>query len=186
MLNILEPKRHTPQLKFPMRILSTIILALTFAFPALAQTALRPGNAVPAFTASALDGSYYDLASLRGKVVVMTFWSAKCAICRAEIPKLNGFMSRYDANRVVFLALTMDNDDRVETYLKSNPFNFHILPNSFGVVLQYADRDKQGNIDMAFPSYFVIDQRGTLAYRANGWDKTNELDSRISRLLASN
>lgn len=168
-----------------MQKLSLLILALAFVIPSAAQTALKAGNAAPAFAGSSIDGSYYELASMRGRVVVLTFWSTKCVICRSEIPKLNSFASRYDEKKVVFLAATVENQEKVESYLRNNPFKFHVLPDSFGVILQYADRDKQGNIDMGFPSYFLIDQAGLVAYRADGWDKTNELDSRISKLIAS-
>ena len=168
-----------------MRCISILFLALVFTIPSVAQTRLTPGAQAPAFASSSLDGGYYDLSAMHGSVVVLTFWSTKCEICRGEIPKLNNFAASYDENRVVFLALTMEHEDKVEAYLKGNPFKFHVLPDSFGVVLQYADRDKSGNIDMGFPSYFVIDQNGMLVYRANGWDKTNELSTRIGQLLAS-
>ena len=163
----------------------TVITGL-FVISAASQTSIKPGYAAPVFAASALDGSYFDLAQLDDKVVVLTFWSTKCAICRSEIPKLNGFTTRYDSEKVVFLALTMENESRLDPFLKANPFKFHILPNSFGVVLQYADRDKAGNIDMGFPAYFVIDKHGSVAYRGSGWAKTNELEARISKLIANN
>ncbi len=150
---------------------------------ALSQTSLQVGSAAPVFESTALDGTDYDLNALKGKVVVLTFWSTHCAVCHSEIPKLNQFSERFDEKKVVFLAITMDQGDKVSSYLKTNPFNFHILPNSFGVVLQYADRNDQGNIDMAFPSYFLIDRNGQIEYRANGWDKTGKLDSEINRLL---
>lgn len=168
-----------------MKKLSLLLLALALVVPSAAQTALKMGSTAPEFAASSIDGSYYDLNTMRGRVVVLTFWSTKCAICRSEIPKLNGFMSRYDEKKVVFLAASLENEEKISSYLRSNPFKFHVLPNSFGVVLQYADRDKQGNIDMGFPAYFVIDQTGNVAYRANGWDKTEELDSRISKLISA-
>ncbi len=162
-----------------------IVLALAFSVPSYGQTALRMGSAAPEFAASSIDGTHYDLNSMRGRVVVLTFWSTKCEICRSEIPKLNRFTSRFDEKNVVFLAATLDNESKVESYLRSNPFKFHILPNSFGMILQYADRDKQGNIDMGFPAYFVIDQAGTVAYRSSGWDKIDELDSRLTKLVST-
>lgn len=168
-----------------MRIIYITVITICLAIAATAQTSLKQGMSAPVFTASALDGSYIDLAQLNDKVVVLTFWSTKCEICRSEIPKLNGFTTRYDSEKVMFLALTMENETRLDPFLKANPFKFHILPNSFGVVLQYADRDKGGNIDMGFPSYFVID-KGSVVYRGSGWDKTEELESRISQLVASN
>jgi len=170
-----------------MRIISAIILAAVFALPALAQKKeLKPGNVAPAFAAASIDGTYYDLAAMRGKVVVLTFWSTKCEICRNEIPKLNGFLAKYDPQKVTFLAPSLDNEQKLTPYLRSHPFNFHVLPDSFGLLLQYADRDGEGNLDMGFPSYFLIDKTGKLAYRSNGWDRTDELASRISQLIAAN
>ena len=137
----------------------------------------------PLFSGTSLDGTDYSLNDLRGTVVVLTFWSTKCEICRGEIPKLNRFADRFDPKRVVFLALTMENEDKVTGYLKSNPFKFQILPNSFGTLFQYADRDKNGYMDMGFPSFFVIDQGGFIQYRTSGYDKITSLDAAISKLI---
>lgn len=169
-----------------MHFVTAIILAAVFALPVLAQKGPRPGTDSPNFAAASLDGSHFDLSAMRGKVVVLTFWSTRCEICRHEIPKLNGLVSRYDKEKVVFLAPSLDNAQKLAPYLRSRPFNFHILPDSFGLLLQYADRDGEGNLNFGFPSYFVIDKSGKLAYKASGWDHTNELAARIEQLVASN
>jgi hypothetical protein len=93
---------------------------------------------------------------------------------------------RYRDKDVVFLAPTMDNEAKVQPYLKSNPFNFNILPNSFGVFLKYADKDASGNINMGFPAYFLIDRSGRIIMRSDGWDKTAALDAQITKALAAN
>ncbi len=151
----------------------------------LSQQALKPGAAAPEFSGQSLDGKMYDLDQLHGKVVVLTFWSTRCAICHSEIPNLNRVADRYRDKDVVFLAVTMENEAKVSPYLKRNPFNFNILPNSFGVMLKYADRDRSGNINMGFPAHFLINRRGLIALRTDGWDKAANLDSQISRLLSS-
>ena len=168
-----------------MRIISAIVLAAVFALPAVAQKVVRTGTASPSFTAASLDGNHYDLAAMRGKVVVLTFWSTRCEICRHEIPKLNGLMSKYDPQKVTFLAPSSDNSQKITLYLKTNPFNFHILPDSFSLLLQYADQDGAGNLNFGFPSYFVIDKSGKLVYKASGWDHTNELANQISQLISA-
>ena len=122
---------------------------------------------------------------LEGKVVVITFWSTRCAICHSELPKLNEVAKRYKDRDVVFLALTMENQSKVEPYLRKNPFNFNILPNTFGVFLKYADMDGSGNINMGFPSYFLINRGGSIALKSNGWDKTARIETQISELLSS-
>ena len=168
-----------------MRILVILLFALALSASALAQQALKPGSAAPAFAGELLDGKAINLSDLQGKIVVMTFWSTRCAICHSEIPKLNQIAERYKGKEVVFLALTMENQVKVEPYLKKNPFNFNIMPNSFGVVMKYADMDSKGNIDMGFPSYFLINQKGSIALKSSGWDKWSNLDTQISKLLAS-
>ncbi len=168
-----------------MRFISIVLLLLTLAFSTFAQQNLKAGSPAPLFTAAALDGRTFDLNSLQGNIVVVTFWSTKCGICHSEIPKLNQIADRYKGQNVVFLGLTMENPAKVEAYLRNNTFKFNILPNSFGVVLQYADKDRQGNIEMGFPAHFIVNQKGEIEMRASGFAKSAEIDSRISRLLAS-
>lgn len=168
-----------------MRIISITLLTVFLAISGFSQMSLKVGSAAPSFTGSSLDGKFYDLTQMRGSVVVVTFWSTRCEICRSELPKLSGFTSRYDSKSVVFLALTTENQAKVSGYVKGNPYRFHILTDSFGALLQYADRDRQGNIDMGYPAYFLIDQAGSVAYRGSGWDKTGVLATQIDLLLTA-
>lgn len=168
-----------------LKTLLTITFLLVVSASAFAQQALRPGELAPEFSGQALDGTVYDLQQLQGKVVVLTFWSTRCQICHSEIPNLNRVAERYRGKDVVFLAVTMDNEVKVEPYIKRNPFNFVILPNSFGVMLKYADKDRAGNINMGFPAHFLISRKGLITLRTDGWDKAANLDSEISKLLAA-
>ena len=168
-----------------MRSLSIIVLSLFLAISAFAQQNLTVGSAAPDFAAQGLDGKTYNLSQLQGKIVLLTFWSTRCAICHSEIPKLNQVAERYRDKDVIFLAVTMDNQVKVEPYIRKNPFNFNILPDSFGVFLKYADKDRSGNINMGFPAHFLIDRHGAIKLRTDGWDKAANIDSQISRVLAS-
>jgi peroxiredoxin len=164
------------------RITATLVLVLSFSICAFSQMSLKVGDDAPLFSSTGLDGGSYDLSELRGSVVVLTFWSTRCEICRSEFPKLNRLTDTMRTRNVVFLSLTLDNEAKIESYLRSNRVTSNILPNSFGVLLQYADKDRKGYLDMGFPAYFVVDQQGRIAYRASGWDKTDELSSRVSQL----
>lgn len=186
MFNTLEHSKTKPiRLNEMIRIALISFVILMAAMAALAQQSLKPGNCAPDFDAETLDGKVYNLSELQGKVVVLTFWSTRCDICHSEIPKLNEVAKRYQDKGVVFLALTMENPGRIEPYLRKNPFVFNIVPNSFGVVLKYADMDKNGAINMGFPSYFLISKNGTIALKSYGWDKTAKLETQISQLLST-
>lgn len=166
----------------PSIILALVLFAVSAAY---SQQVLKTGETAPAFTSQSIDGRTYDLDRLQGKVVVLTFWSTRCAICHSEIPNLNRVADRYRDKDVVFLAVTMENEAKVSPYLRKNPFNFNVLPDSFGLMLKYADKDRSGNINMGFPAHFLINRKGRIAMRTDGWDKAANLDSQISRLLSS-
>jgi hypothetical protein len=100
------------------------------------------------------------------------------------MPQLDSVVQQHDANNVVFLAFTTEGEEKVAPYLRSNPFRFITIPNSFGTLLQYADRDRSGAVNMPYPSFFVIDAQGRVQFRAKGYDKTAALNSAIQQLTA--
>lgn len=67
------------------RALSAISLALGLAqAPAWA---LEPGE-TPVIQGRTLAGAPFNLSALRGKVVLVLFWSTDCAVCRDKMPEL--------------------------------------------------------------------------------------------------
>ncbi len=166
-----------------MKVVLSIFLSLLFALTAFGQQ--NVGTVAESFNGTTLEGKDFYLDDLRGKVIVMTFWSTRCVICHEEQPKLNKLANKYQGKDVVFMGLTMENETKVSLYLQKKPFNFTIVPNSLGVILKYADRDNQGNPNMGFPAYFVINQTGEIIYKSNGWDKTGKIDSEINKLLTN-
>src|SRR6187399_2752326 len=126
-------------------LLSIGFLSISLSVAAFAQTSLKVGSPAPAFVGNSMDGKSYDLNELRGSVVVLTFWSTRCEICSNEFPKVNQIVDKYSGKNVVFLALTTENDAKVESYTQKNRLSSIILPNSFGILLQYADRTQDGS-----------------------------------------
>ena len=163
---------------------TAILIILTLSVCAFGGDRLQAGSMAPDFVGNSIEGKSLSLSAMQGKVVVLTFWSTRCAICHSEIPKLNRVADRYRGKDVVFLALTMENEAKVQPYINKNPFNFDIVPNSFGVFLKYADKDSNGNISMGFPAHFVLNKRGQIVMRTDGWDKASTLDSQIAKSLS--
>lgn len=158
-------------------------LSVLLALSTFGQSSVRVSMPAPAFSGVSMDGTSYDLNDLRGSVVVLTFWSTRCPICHSEMPKLNSFVGAYNKRKVVFLSLTMEKSEKVNTYLRRNRFASEILPDSFGVVLKYADRGSNGMINMGFPAYFVIDKDGIVQHKSSGYDKTPQVAASIDKLV---
>ena len=165
-----------------LRLLVCLIFVFAFSVIISGQNYKMPAEN---FSAVSMDGERIELNSLKGKVVVLTFWSTRCQNCHGVIPKLNRIANNYKGKDVVFLALTMENQAKVENYLRKNQFNFKILPNTFDVVLKYADKNGTGFIEMAFPTHFLVNQNGEIELKTSGFDKAGQIDSVISRLLSS-
>lgn len=167
-----------------MRFVAVLFLIVLSSFAVCtAQTDKKSKPMAETFTAESLGGTKIDLAELKGKVVLMTFWSTRCPICAAEIPKLNELAKNFKDKDIVFLGLTTENEEKVKAHLKKKPFAFDIIPNSFGILLKYADKDGDGNVTMGYPSHFLINQKGEIELRTSGFDKTETLTARINQLL---
>lgn len=164
-----------------MKNLTVLFLILVFSCVAFAQ---KNNPVAENFSAASMNGKTFELSNLKGKVVVISFWTTRCPICHEEIPKLNNLAAQYKNKDVVFLGLTTDNEAKVEAYVKKNPFDFNIIPNSFGILLKYAEKDRSGNIIMGYPAHFVINKQGEIELKTSGFDKTEKLNSEITRLLA--
>jgi thiol-disulfide isomerase/thioredoxin len=166
-----------------MRKLTLLLLLLTLSATVFAQQKGGKPHAEDFVNAVSRDGKTFDLNELKGSVVAIAFWSTRCAICAGEIPKLNQLVAANKGKNVVFLAFANENEDRIDAYLAKKSFDYNIIPNSFGTLLKYAEKDKNGNINMPYPAYFLINQQGEIEYKANGWDKTEQLSAEINRLL---
>jgi len=166
-----------------MKLVISIIFCLSLALTAFGQQ--RVGALAETFNGTTLAGEDFYLDEMRGKIVVLNFWSTKCAICHEEIPKLNKLVDKFSGKEVVFLGLTMENETRINPYLQKRPFKFTVVPNSLGILLKYADRDNQGNPNMGFPAYFIISPSGELEYKSSGWDKIKKIDEEVTKLLPS-
>ena len=170
-----------------MRIFSTILLTLLLTLSVFAQQKqnLREGSQAPVFAAAGMDGRTYDMNQLKGKVVVITFWSTRCGICHSEIPKLTKIAERYSQMGVVFLAVSTESPNLIGSYIRKTPFAYNHVPNGFGVLLQYADRDRGGNLNMGFPAHYVVDPDGKIDLITSGWAKSPQVESHVSRLVAA-
>jgi uncharacterized protein (TIGR03435 family) len=114
-----------------------------------AQTAqLRVGDPSPQIKLEKLlqappDAST-DWQKLKGNVIVLDFWATWCTPCVAGIPHLNQLAAEFSGQRVVFISITDDNEDRLKEFLKKRPmktwigidqdranwpvFNLHSIP----------------------------------------------------------
>ncbi len=73
-----------------------------------ARAAPEIGKAAPALVVTALDGQTFDLAKLRGKVVLVNYWATWCAPCKKDMPKLDAFYRAHHDQKFALIGISVD------------------------------------------------------------------------------
>jgi len=75
-----------------------------------ARAAPEMGKPAPELVVSELDGQTFDLAKLRGKVVLVNYWATWCAPCRKDMPLLDAFYRRHHMQNLEMIGISVDQD----------------------------------------------------------------------------
>ena len=90
----------------------------------------EPRANAPDVTFEDLQGNRIDLASLRGKMVLVNFWATWCEPCRVEIPWMIDFQRKYGSRGFTMLGVAMDDDGKkvVDPFVEKTRFDVNGQP----------------------------------------------------------
>lgn len=162
-----------------MRPLLALILSLFFITAYAADADL---HAVAPYPAKALalpdmNGKKFDLASYRGRVVLVNFWATYCPPCLKEMPSMERLQKRMAGKPFAILSVNVgEQNSDVQAFLKRVPVTFPILMD------REASRLKAWKA-FALPSSFVVDAQGRVRYVMFGGTEWDEPDA-LGKLMA--
>lgn len=136
------------------------------------------------FTATTADGMPLKASDYRGKVVVVNFWYANCAPCRAEAPTLQALYDKYQKEGVSFVGVNIfDQPDAVLSFEKKYKITY---PSVMDVDSGAARIAFAGQVPpTSTPTTFVLDAKGRIAARIVGQlESQSILNTLISDTLA--
>lgn len=88
------------------------------------------GKAAPEFALPAADGTLVKLSALRGKVVLLDFWSITCGMCRLEMPMIEEVDSEHDGRGLVLLGISFDPAEKSKGWLDRHNRKLRTLTDS--------------------------------------------------------
>ena len=123
-----------------------------------------------------------SLAALRGKVVLVDFWTYSCINCRRTVPYLNRWQAEYGAQGLQVVGI------------HSPEFGFeHRQRNVADSVAEFGIRFPVGQDNgfrtwrawgnRAWPSFYLLDREGRIVLVREGEDHAHELEGAIRALL---
>jgi cytochrome c biogenesis protein CcmG/thiol:disulfide interchange protein DsbE len=115
------------------------------------------GGPAPNFTLTRIDGNgKLDLASLRGKPVVINFWASWCVPCKGEAKMLEQAWNQYRSQGVVFVGVDYhDVTSDARTFLTHHGITYPTVQDGSGMI-----GDRYGLTGV--PETYFVDRRGRL------------------------
>jgi len=122
----------------------------------------------PQFLLTDISGQKLDLASFRGKVVLLDFWATWCAPCRTEIPHFIEMQNRYGPQGLQIIGISLDDSIKpVLKYYAEQKMNYPVALGNDELAQAY------GGV-LGLPVAFLIDREGRIV-----WKQTGEADAAV-------
>ena len=145
--------------------------------PSTGLAAIHFNQPPPDFTFSDADGGAKRLSALRGKPVVINFWTTWCHACIDEMPAFERLQRTY-RDRVAFITLSNEPAGTASAYLSKHNLQLPLL------------EDPQRDIFTAYsiteyPVTLVLDAGGRVSYVSVGELDWAELRAAVDRAFGS-
>jgi thiol-disulfide isomerase/thioredoxin len=135
---------------------------------------------LPNLSAKDLSGGKQRLSSLRGKIVVLSFWATWCGPCQEELPRISQLARKYAGRDVDFVAVSIDEPKdraKIQPFLDKHEIALKVWVGPDADVLQ------KFGLGEIVPGTVVIDAQGEPVGRIMGEARDEDVQSRVEWLL---
>jgi thiol-disulfide isomerase/thioredoxin len=139
---------------------SLAAIGLALAMAGVAQAAMPEQ---PSIKLTTLDGKPYDLATQRGKWVIVNYWATWCVPCIKEMPDISKFVTAHK-DKVSAIGLAYDDSDvtDIKAFLVKHPVSYPVAQVTLDKPLKDFDEPR------GLPTTWLIGPDGKVAKRFVG------------------
>ena len=130
------------------------------------------------FTLKDMNGADVNLASFKGKVVLINFWATWCGPCRAEIPGLVELQDQYRDDLTILGVSIDDPADKLKPYAAEFKINYPVLVGNGHQDMQDAFGPLYG-----IPVSVIVGRDGRIAKKHSGIATKEQFEREIKALL---
>jgi peroxiredoxin len=138
---------------------------------------LQPGKEPLPLEGKDLQGRPVSIPALKGKVVIIDFWSTWCGPCMAEVPNMVELYEQQKSHGLAIIGVSLDSDE--EELKKAIAENGITWPVIFSPTSQDGSLARNWNIQ-AIPSTFLLDKKGVIR---NVNLRGKELNEAVAKLI---
>ena len=135
------------------------------------------GIQAPDFTLTALNGMAWNLARMRGDIVLVNFWASWCEPCRQELPQLQQLYERHSDDGLVVVGVSDEDPGKTRQFLEEHGIGYPSLHDDAGSVMQSYQIT-------AIPTSLIIGRDGQLLQRMVGYTPISAFENALWPLLA--
>lgn len=118
------------------------------------QQTIEKGKVLPQIKLKNLVDEEIDIASYKGKIVIINFWATWCTFCDKEMPDFQKLINENEDVAVVAIDVKEDKDV-VSNYINKGGYTFDVLLDQDGAIAN------QFNI-RSYPTSYFLNEKGEL------------------------
>ena len=150
------------------------LLALAILLAGCKQQQVAIGSPAPSLAAFDLHGQPAALEKWRGKPVYLTFWSADCGGCAADMAELQKLTDTYGDALVVVAVNTDPQQTDIAPFLNQLHLRYPVVRDQLGIT-------KERYQVVGTPTSYLIDARGTVVAAHEGMQGEDALAAMFRR-----
>lgn len=153
--------------------------SLTTAAQAPAHPAQKNliNHPAPPLHRTALDHRPINLATLKGRVVLLNFWASWCGPCIKEMPLFDQWPARYGDTNLSIIGISID-DSPADALNAASKMHIH-----YPIAMGDAKLGTTYGGILGVPITFLIDRRGVIRARFEGETDPAIIEARMKTLL---